>query len=158
MENKVELKEQPAQIVLGKRFRTSTEKIKEDIGAGFVAIFAYLDESGEPPGGMPFALYFGDMDDFDPGDFEMELCIPVGLPLEGRGDLVVREVPGGLAAVLMHKGPYSEMGAVYGDIGAWVKENGYVYSGPAREVWFNDPSQVPESELLTEVSFPVSKA
>ncbi|MEW6554217.1 MAG: GyrI-like domain-containing protein [Actinomycetota bacterium] len=158
MERKIELQEQPAQMVLGKRFRTSMEKIQGDIGAGFGAIFGYLGELGEYPSGAPFGLYFGDMQGFDPNDFEMELCVPVNRLLESKGEIEAREVPGGLAAVTMHKGPYNTVELAYNDMEAWVKENGYQYAGPAREVWLNDPSQVAESELLTEVSFPVSKA
>ncbi len=106
MERNIELKEMPSQAILGKRFRTSTEKIQGDIGAGFGALFGYLGELGEYPSGAPFALYYGGMD-FNPEDFEMELCIPVNRLLEGKEDIVAREVPGGLAAVTMHKGPYA---------------------------------------------------
>lgn len=156
MERKIELKEQPTQTILGKRFRTSMEKIQEDIGAGFGALFGYLGELGEHPSGAPFALYYGGME-FNPEDFEMELCIQVNRLLEGKGDIVAREVPGGLAAVTLHKGPYSAMEPAYNDLDVWIKENGYTYAGPAREVWLNDPASVVESELLTEISFPVSK-
>lgn len=156
MERKIELVEQPAQLVLGKRFRTSMARIQEDIGAGYGALFAYLGEMGEYPSGAPFALYFGP--DFDPEDFEMELCVPVNRALEGKGDIEAHEIPGGLAVVTIHKGPYSEMEPVYGDLEAWMKENGYQYAGPARELYMNDPGQVAEADLLTEVSIPVAKA
>jgi effector-binding domain-containing protein len=158
MERKVELKEQPAQMVVGKRFRTSMDKIQEDIGAAFGAIFGYLGEVGETPVGAPFALYYGDMNEFNLEDFEMELCVPVSRLLEGKGDIASREVAGGPAAAIMHKGPYNAVEPAYNDLDAWIRENGYEYAGPAREVWLNDPSQVPESELLTEISIPVSKA
>ena len=156
MERKIELKELPSQPVLGKRFRSSIAKIQEDIGAGYGALFAYLEEVGEYPSGPPFALYYGP--DFDPEDFEMELCVPVNHVLESRGDIVSREVPGGLAAVTVHKGPYGEMEPVYGELDAWIKENGYGYAGPAREVYLNDPSHAAEADLLTEISIPVEKA
>jgi effector-binding domain-containing protein len=157
MERKIELQEKPAQTIVGKRFRTSMEKIQGDIGASFGALFGYLGELGEHPSGAPFALYYGDMEEFNPEDFEMELCVPVNRLLEGKGDIVAREVPGGLAAVTMHKGPYDAVEPAYNDLDAWIKENGYQYAGPAREVWLNDPGSVEESELLTEISFPVSK-
>mgnify|MGYP005864972037 CR=1 FL=1 len=156
MERKIELMEQPAQLVVGKRFRTSMAKVAGDIGAGFGALFAYLGELGEHPSGPPFALYYGP--DFDPDDFEMELCVPVNRRLEGKDDLVAREVPGGLAAATTYKGPYSEMETVYGEREAWIKGGGYRKAGPAREVYLNDPRRTPEAELLTEVSFPVAKA
>ncbi len=156
MERKIELQEQPALNVVGKRFRTSMDRIQGDIGAGYGALFGYLGEMGEQPGGMPFALYFGP--EFNPEDFEMELCVPVNRPLEGRGDIIAHEVPGGPAVVTMYKGPYSGIEPVYAEIDAWVKENGYEYAGPFREVYLNDPGQVPAEELLTEISVPVSRA
>jgi effector-binding domain-containing protein len=58
----------------------------------------------------------------------------------------------------MHQGPYDQVKEAYGLLEAWVKDNGYRYAGPAREIYLNDPSQVPEAELLTEVQFPVEKA
>jgi effector-binding domain-containing protein len=156
MEGNIELKELPPQQVLGKRFRTSISRIQEDIGAGFGALFGYLGELGEYPSGPPFALYFGP--DFDPEDFEMELCVPVNNVLESRGDIVAREVPGGPTAFTVHKGPYGGMTATYAELDAWITQNGYGYAGPAREVWLNDPSQVAEADLLTEVYIPVAKA
>ena len=157
MERKIELQERPAQIILGKRYRTSMAKIADDIGAGYGAIFGYLGELGEPPSGMPFVLYFGDMEEFDLDDFEMEVCVPVSRMLESKGDITAEELPGGLAAVTIHKGPYDGVEPAYNDLDAWIKENGYEYAGPARETYMNDPSQVPASELLTEISFPVAK-
>jgi len=158
MERQIELQERPAQIVLGKHYRTSITKIAEDIGAGYGAIFAYLGELGEPPAGMPFVLYPGDMQEFNLEDFEMEVCVPVSRMLESRGDIKAVEIPGGLAAVTLHKGPYDGVEPAYNDLETWVKENGYKYAGPARETYMNDPGQVPESELLTEISIPVAKA
>ena len=157
MEGSVELKEVAAQNVLGIRFRTSTEKIKEDIGMKFGAIFAYLGELGQPPAGMPLALYYGG-EDFDPNDFETELCVPVAALPESRGEVVARELAGGSMASTIYKGPYDKMEYVYALLGSWVLDNGYAVCGPVREIYMNDPSQVPESELLTEVQYPVKKA
>ncbi len=156
MERKPELKEVASQLILGIRFRTSTEKIQGDIGAKFGALFAYLGDLGQPPAGIPLALYYGE--DFDPNDFEMELCVPVSSLPEGRGEIVAHELPGGTVVSTIHKGPYGTMEETYAFLGAWVKENGYRYTGPAREIYMNDPSQVPESELLTELQHPVAKA
>lgn len=156
MEGSVELKEVAAQNILGIRFRTSVEKIKEDIVAKFGAMFAYLGELGQPPAGMPLALYYGG-NDFDPNDFETELCVPVAVLPEGKGEVVARELAGGTMASAIHKGPYDKMEATYALMESWVDRNGYYCSGPVREIYMNDPSQVPESELLTEVQYPVAK-
>ena len=155
MAQEIAVKELPAQPIVGKRFRTSIAKIQDEIGAAFDALFAYLGEMGEHPGGMPFALYFGP--DFDPNDFEMEVCVPVSRVLEGRGDIESEELPGGLAISTIHKGPYGEMETTYAEMEAWRKENGYEVAGPYREVYLNDPNQVGEANLLTEILIPVSK-
>lgn len=157
MEGKVELKEVADQLILGIRFRTSVDKIQGDIGSRFGAIFAYLGELGQPPAGPPVTLYYGGKD-FCPDDFEMELCVPVASLPEGKGEVVARELAGGTMASTMHKGPYNKMEATYALLESWVDENGYVYSEPVREIYMNDPSQVAESELLTEVQFPVKRA
>jgi effector-binding domain-containing protein len=156
MEGVVALKEVADLFILGVRFRTSMEKIQGDMGAKFGALFAYLGELGQPPAGPPFTLYYGEV--FDPADFEMELCVPVASLPESRGEIVARELDGGTMACTMHQGPYDQVKEAYGLLEAWVKDNGYRYAGPAREIYLNDPSQVPEAELLTEVQFPVEKA
>jgi effector-binding domain-containing protein len=60
----------------------------------------------------------------------------------------------------MHKGPYGETSAVYGEIFQWLQQNGYrhVEGQPSREVFHVVCGQVdnPE-EYLTEVQVPVEK-
>lgn len=155
MAQEIAVKELPAQPIVGKRFRTSIAKIQDEIGAAFGALFAYLGEMGEYPSGEPFALYFGP--EFDPNDFEMEVCVPVNRVLEGRGDIESVELPGILAVSTIHKGPYSKMESTYAEMEAWREENGYEVAGPWREIYLNDPSQVGEANLLTEILIPVSK-
>ena len=57
----------------------------------------------------------------------------------------------------MHKGSFSEVGPVYEILMNKVIEKGYQMSGAPIEIYFNSPMEVPESELLTEVQFPVVK-
>lgn len=155
MEGKIEVKEIEAQPVLGMRFRTSMAKIGEDIGRGYGALFGYLGELGEPPAGPPFALYYGE--EFDPDDIDMEVCAPTSRVLEGKGDIEARELPSGLVVYVVHKGPYSELAATYQALDVWIGENGYKYAGPAKEIYLNDPSETPASELLTEIQYPVAR-
>lgn len=153
VEATVELKEVADLCVLGVRFRTSIMKIQGDVGAGFKVIYAYLDELGQPPAGPHLALYYGEM--LDPADFEMELCVPVGSLPDSRGEVVARVLQGGLTASTMHRGPYDRVKEAYDRLDTWIRDNGYRCAGPAREIYWNDPSRVPGEELLTEVQFPV---
>ena len=53
------------------------------------------------------------------------------------------------------KGPYKEMEPVYNAMMQWIQENGYTPTGTAYEFYYNSPLEVPESELLTKIVFPV---
>ena len=163
MEGKVEIKDLAPQPVLAMRFHTNVEKIGTDIGTAFAAFFHYLGELGENPAGMPFILYHlgveGEFDPkmFDPQDVDMEAAVPTARLLESEGEIEAKELPGGMVAYVVYKGPYQDMEPAYEAIADFVKKNGYRYSGPPREIYFNDPNEVPQSELLTEIQFPISK-
>jgi effector-binding domain-containing protein len=156
MERKVELKEVPVQPVLGMRVKTNLEKVGEDMGNAFQQIMPYMGEAGVFPTGPPFALFYYE-GEFDPNHIDMEICMPVNHVVESKGDVEGKEDPGGTMASIMHIGPYSGVEPAYNAIDAWVKENGYSYAGPAREVYLNDPSQVEEKDLQTEILMPVTK-
>ena len=158
MEGKVEIKDLAPMPVLSMRIRTNLEKIAGDIGRAFRAFFHYLGELGENPAGMPFTMYHYDVEgEFDESDIDMEAAVPTARVLESKGDIEAKELPGCMVAFVMHKGPYQEMEPAYAAIADFVKENGYKYAGPPREIYLNDPNEVPVSELLTEIQFPIAK-
>jgi effector-binding domain-containing protein len=145
----VELPDQPALCV---RFRTSMQKIKDDIGLTYGAIFAQLGKAGGIPAGPPLALYY----DMDPNDFEMETCVPVASEIPGDGEVVSCVLPGGQFLSTMHHGPYETMEPTYEALFAHMKENGLELTGPTREVYLTDPSQLERPEdNLTRILFPV---
>ncbi|RYD03611.1 hypothetical protein N752_18735 [Desulforamulus aquiferis] len=47
------------------------------------------------------------------------------------------------------------MEPVYNAMMQWINENGYAPTGVAYEFYYNSPMEVPESELLTKVVFPI---
>ena len=55
----------------------------------------------------------------------------------------------------IHKGPYRHTEHVYLILMEYAVENGYLIAGPITEVYINNPTEVPENELLTDVRFPV---
>ncbi len=67
---------------------------------------------------MPLALYYGG-EDFDPNDFEAELCVPVAVLPESKGDVVARELDGGSMASTIYKGPYDKMESAYALLESW---------------------------------------
>lgn len=147
----VELPDQPALCV---RFRTTMEKITEDIGRTYGSIFTYMGKAGVAPAGPPLARYY-DMD-MNPEDFEMETCVPVAGEVPGEGEVAFMVLPGGRFLSTVHRGPYDSMESTYTALFKYVKENGLEVISPTREVYLTDPSQVERPEdNLTQILFPV---
>ncbi|HSJ99172.1 MAG TPA: MerR family transcriptional regulator [Myxococcota bacterium] len=64
-------------------------------------------------------------------------------------------LPGGDVAWLVHEGPFEELGLAHHALHAWVQEQGHAATGPVREIYRNDPAEVAEEALLTEVCLPI---
>ncbi|WHH57132.1 GyrI-like domain-containing protein [Petroclostridium sp. X23] len=151
MNNQFELTEQPLQPTLSIRTNTSVDKLPQEIGKAYHAIMAYLNEIGEEPSDVPFVAYYNlDMDNLD-----VEMGFPVSKNISGKGEIKPNAIPAGKKVSCMYKGPYKEMGPVYEAMTQWIHQNGYVPSGVAYEFYYNAPADVPESELLTKIVFPL---
>lgn len=144
------LQEQP---VLGIRFRTSMDKIPENIGKAYGTLFGFLGQKMLPPAGPPSALYF-DLQ-IDEADIDMEACVPVAREVEAEGDMVFHTLPAGRYATTLHKGPYDQMGPTYEAMMAWMAEQGLKPLTPVREEYLNDPGEVEPSEVMTRIVWPV---
>ena len=155
-----ELTEQPAQPVLSMRTRTAVGNLPQVIGKAYQAIVQYLNELGEKPSEVPFAAYYNmDMEDLD-----VEMGFPVPRPLAGKGEIKSGEIPAGKQVSYLHKGPYNQTVPVYNAMIQWINENGYTPAGAAYEFYYNAPKgsgscvEVPESELLTKIVFPLKES
>jgi effector-binding domain-containing protein len=92
--------------------------------------------------------------------------VPVGGPLvlDGRSidDGVINiMLPRTTCAVLTHRGSYRSMGDTYSQLGAWVASNAQVIDQPVRELYIvstnNEGNLLPESELRTEIAWPIAE-
>lgn len=87
--------------------------------------------------------------------YEACWALPHGLPLPDG--LLETEAPGGWHAVAVHAGAYDRLPETVEKILAeWLPYSGFRRSeGPIIELCLNDPREVPEADLLTEVCIPV---
>lgn len=67
-----------------------------------------------------------------------ETCMPVKGG-HSKGNIEVRELPGGRCVSLLHKGPYDQLSRSYEKALAYAKEKGYCLSSPCREVYLKGP-------------------
>jgi len=158
MNTEVTVKTNAAQTVASWRTKTTYDGIFNHIPEGFGLVMAYLGEQNIDPIGIPFTLYYQAPDGDSEGDIAM--CVPVGhVPedLEGadQSDIKFIELPGGPTASLTHKGSYANMGESYATVVSWIQEHGHTIVGPSREIYLNSPGDVAESDLATEIHFPI---
>jgi len=88
---------------------------------------------------------------------DIEVAFPISEVIEIPGDEEIRvyELPGGKMAKVVHKGPYEECILTYEKLFSWVAEKGKRIVGPIREIYLNDPQEVPPEEILTEIYAPI---
>ena len=86
----------------------------------------------------------------------VEVAWPVSGIVKGNREINVYELPGVKMVHTVHKGPYESCEATYLKVFSWIKEKRLQISGPIREVYPNDPREVPPEKIITEIFVPVS--
>jgi DNA-binding transcriptional MerR regulator/effector-binding domain-containing protein len=89
-----------------------------------------------------------------------ETCMPVKGG-QSKGDIEVRDLPGGRCVSLLHKGPYDQLSRSYEKALSYAKAKGYMLAAPCREVYLKGPGMFfrgnPKS-YLTEIQLMVEDA
>lgn len=150
MTHEVVVKMVDKQLVSSHRTPSTYQEVFTAIPTGFGLVFERLQQADAEPGGIPFTIFHQAPDADTLGDVEM--CIPVTNP--GKAVATI-EIPGGPVAAVIHKGPYDEMGPAYEALAQWISEHGHEAVGPTREIYFNSPADVPPTELITELQWPI---
>jgi effector-binding domain-containing protein len=118
----------------------------------FPKLYAAVAAAGMEPAGTPLAVYL----EMGPEDTTFECAIPVPAPFTAGGEVRASSVGGGEAAFTVHVGPYDTIGETWGALTTWVSEQGRTLAGPGWESYLDEPGQVPDDELRTEIYLPVA--
>ena len=91
---------------------------------------------------------------------ENDADIEIALPVSGRisvedPKMEIKTIPTARVVSVVYRGPYPGVEAGYNRIFAYIEENNLENFGPSRELYFNDPAEVPEDELMTEIQIQV---
>lgn len=81
----------------------------------------------------------------------VDFGVEVTRPFEAEGDVACTETPGGEAATILHRGPYSGLAAAHSALHQWCAANGRRIGGHSWENygdWTSDPPQ-----LETEIAY-----
>ncbi len=83
---------------------------------------------------------------------DRELALPVSGRLSVEDPIMeIKTLPAVRAVSVIYRGPYPGVEAAYKKIFSYAEENNLETIMPSRELYFNDPAEVPEEELMTEV-------
>jgi effector-binding domain-containing protein len=142
--------EQPALVVTGK---LRVADIRDWFGHALSMVFGQIERKGLVCVGPPFARFRSLDDQFD--EFEVEAGFPIASADDGEGEVVSLTLPGGMAAMTTHIGPYDQMKPAYEAIYTWITEHHASPEGPAWEVYYTDPSAEPDPKTWrTEIYQP----
>ncbi len=140
----VEEKDLDTLLVAGMRYKGKYD----DCGEMFKKISKKM---GRYIHGKPFNLYYDS--EYKEEDADIETCMPVRKGKNVNG-ITVRELSGGRAVSLIHKGPYENLNRSYKKIMDYIKEKGYTPKLPSREIYVKGPGMIfkgkPEN-YLTEI-------
>ncbi|MGB9979936.1 tRNA (N6-threonylcarbamoyladenosine(37)-N6)-methyltransferase TrmO [Methanobacterium sp.] len=103
----------------------------------------------------PFVAYYTSPMEVSPEKMEYEVGIPFKGSTDGDVKVKIKIMPKHKTISTIFKGPYSEIGPIYAEMMQHTMKRKYEIIGAPREVYLNNPCDVPENELLTEVIFPV---
>jgi len=131
--------------------------VGEDMGALLRQIFEWEVKNNLQMAGPPFSIYYSSPEEMQRGELKYEVGIPFVGEARDEGDIKIKTFPAQHVLSTIHKGPYRELGSVYAAVMEHLMKNGYEIAGAPIELYLNNPMDVPESELLTEVQFPVMK-
>jgi AraC family transcriptional regulator len=145
------------------RLETAADRLAEVFDTELPRVSAVMSDVGAQMAGPPFARYHH----FGPERVDVEIGAPItfvtaGLtPISGETDGVIgaSSLPGGLAAVTVHTGPYDKLSETYDALAAWITAEGHTAGDGPWEVYLSDPGLVPDpADLETEIVWPIDSA
>jgi AraC family transcriptional regulator len=110
-------------------------------------------------GASTIALYYDDPETTDPTELRSDAGVTIASDASLPEGLSEQEIDGGKYAKMVHRGSYASIGNSWSRLmGEWLPDSGERHEEErvCFELYVNNPMQVPEEELLTELYLPLS--
>jgi len=120
-------------------------------------VIEWVMKGGLQMAGPPFAVYYSSPEDMARGEMQFDVGIPFTGEAQGEGKIQIKTFPEHEVLSAIHKGPYNQIAPVYAALMEHAAQNDYEVTGAPMELYLTNPMEVAESDLLTEVRFPVAK-
>ncbi len=131
--------------------------IGDDMPRLLYQLIGWIEKEGLLMTGPPFAVYYSVPEEMAQEKMQFEVGVPVKGAAPETDTIKIKTFPAQSVLSAVHKGPYSQISSLYAALMEYVTNNQCEIIGPPMELWLNNPMEVAESELLTEVRFPVAK-
>lgn len=114
-------------------------------------------------GGQANGAPYGRYHEFGPKQVDVEIGVPVAWPVANLrpvtesvpGEVGASELPGGRAAITIHRGTYDTLSQTYDRLHDWLHQQGHPEGAGPWESYVDDPSEVAIDDLRTEVIWPL---
>lgn len=131
--------------------------ISDAVGKAYFEILSFIDTHGLTENGAPMSIVRG----YVGSQLRFDAAIPVrgvsdATPRDGAAVKIGRSYSGAAIRV-RHTGSYRQLGMTHRKIAAYLAALGLQRNGDAWETYISDPTRVPESELLTDVYYPIRR-
>ncbi|WP_094227819.1 MerR family transcriptional regulator [Methanolobus psychrotolerans] len=150
------IKELPQIRVLSK---SETGSYEVTIGKLIGELFGFIETRNNPRSNIKITgpcMFICHDEEYRETDAEIEVAIPISGSISIDDlDVNLTTLPAARVVSAIHTGPYNEVGVAYTHLFEYMKEHGLEPAGPSRSLYINDPDEVPEEELMTEVQLPV---
>jgi effector-binding domain-containing protein len=123
-----EITESPSQPAAVIRITVPRDQIREVMGPGINELRATLAAMGVTPNGPWYTRHLR----MDPAVFDFEIGLPVATPVSASGRVQPGELPAARVARTSYRGGYEGLPAAWGELDAWIKDNGHA---PERSLW-----------------------
>ena len=131
------------------------------IPAAFSKLYTWIIEKGYKPSGPAIAVYCNIPGQIPDNELEWELRSQISADASeinaNKEGLGVKYIGAAYVASVTHEGLYEKLEGTYHSLTNWIEASKYEVNGPPEELYFNSPEEVPPSELLTEIRFPVDR-
>lgn len=130
---------------------------QESAPAAWQALSAWAGPRGLfGPATLRIGMGSGDPGRTAPGDLAYDAAISVEHSVEVEPPVTAGTLPAGDYAVVLHRGPYEGMDAVYRELmDVWLPQSGRQSRGMPFEIYRSDPATTPPEQLLTEIRLPL---
>jgi effector-binding domain-containing protein len=151
----VTLEARPVVMARGTASTKKPDEVSAALGEAYSKVSDFIAKHDLSSAGAPLAI----TQSFDEaaGTWVFDAALPVteipeGTPTEEDG-VKTGTTPAGKAVMIVHKGAYSAISPAYEKIAAYMKANNLQEGANSIEEYANDPGEVEETELLTNVYF-----